>query len=380
MAFSVQNSSTKAFSVYGGTGGQGTYISPFKPRLFCGTQPPYNPFDDQIFYISGNEKSIMKNLNDRLASFLQKVHSLQSKNAELEKKIMEWCTSQTVVSHDYSGYLATIKSLQDQIQQITKSNCASEICIKNTTLAANDIRNKYEFEQYIRMSVEKDSAHSRKIMDEITLARSVLEQEYESMREERIKLEMSHEEEIVQIHEQAGGQVEVSVDAAPSTDLSETLMKIREQYEAAADKHQNDLEAWYERKISTIERKRMVETEDLEHVNTELRQLNSYFHRLQIQLETQHSMSTGHGDSIREKLAELNKILAEKSPQLQQIRENITQTKQEYDVLLEVHNNLETEINEYRLLLEAKGSDAKVTLKKIAVIKVVESCETLTQN
>lgn len=111
MPLTFKTYGTKTLSAYGG---QGTRISSSRP--FYGFSWRSNPADDLTFPISANEKAIMQNLNDRLASFIQKVNSLKTNNVELERKINEWCASHTVASHEYSEFLATIKSLQDQVR------------------------------------------------------------------------------------------------------------------------------------------------------------------------------------------------------------------------------------------------------------------------
>lgn len=116
MPLSFKTYDTKTLSVYGGARGQGTCISSSRPKLIYGSSWQSNPDDGLTFDISANEKAIMQNLNDCLASFMQKVHSLESNKAELERKIKEWCASHTVASHEHSGFLATIKSLQDQVR------------------------------------------------------------------------------------------------------------------------------------------------------------------------------------------------------------------------------------------------------------------------
>ncbi|GAA6102442.1 keratin, type I cytoskeletal 13-like isoform X2 [Tachysurus ichikawai] len=76
----------------------------------------------------------MQNLNDRMEVFIKKVQTLNSSNAELQRKTDERSASRTVESCDYS-----------------------------------------ETELSFRKTVEMDIAFSRKYMDEITLTRSTLE-------------------------------------------------------------------------------------------------------------------------------------------------------------------------------------------------------------
>ena len=62
----------------------------------------------------------MQNLNDRLASYLEKVRALEEANADLEVKIRDWYQRQSPTSpeRDYSPYFKTIDELRDKVRTL----------------------------------------------------------------------------------------------------------------------------------------------------------------------------------------------------------------------------------------------------------------------
>lgn len=107
----------QAPSVYGGAGGYGTRVSTSTNygQGFGGNFQLNITGNDVL--LTGNEKSTMQNLNDRLASYLEKVRSLEKANSLIEKQIKEWYEKNTtVIRCDYSSYLKTTEDLQKKVR------------------------------------------------------------------------------------------------------------------------------------------------------------------------------------------------------------------------------------------------------------------------
>lgn len=109
-------SSRGTMSVYGGAGGRNVRVSYASNGLGSGFDLSQALTGDSgSFSVSGNEKVTMQNLNDRLASYLEKVRSLETSNAQLERQIREWYEKQTPTVRDYSKYQKIIEDLRKKV-------------------------------------------------------------------------------------------------------------------------------------------------------------------------------------------------------------------------------------------------------------------------
>ncbi|XP_019522519.1 PREDICTED: keratin, type I cytoskeletal 15 [Hipposideros armiger] len=317
--------------------------------------------------LSGNEKITMQNLNDRLASYLDKVRALEEANTDLEVKIRDWYQKQSPASpeRDYSHYFKTIEELRDKILAAAIDNSRVILEIDNARLAADDFRLKYENELALRQSVEADINGLRRVLDELTLAKTDLEMQIESLNEELAYMKKNHEEEMREFSSQLAGQVNVEMDAAPGVDLTRVLAEMREQYETMAEKNRRDAEAWFFSKTEELNKEVASNTEMIQTSKTEITDLRRTMQGLEIELQSQLSMKAGLESSLAEtecryatQLAQIQGLISSLEAQLSELRCEMEAQNQEYKILLDIKTRLEQEITTYRNLLE--GQDARM--------------------
>ncbi|KAF6298795.1 keratin 14 [Rhinolophus ferrumequinum] len=317
--------------------------------------------------VGGSEKVTMQNLNDRLASYLDKVRALEEANADLEVKIRDWYQRQRPAeTRDYSPYFKTIEDLRNKILTATVDNANVLLQIDNARLAADDFRTKYETELNLRMSVEADTNGLRRVLDELTLARADLEMQIESLKEELAYLRKNHEEEMHSMRGQVGGDINVEMDAAPGVDLSRILNEMRDQYEKIAEKNRKDAEDWFFSKTEELNREVANNSELVQSGKSEISELRRSVQNLEIELQSQLSMKASLENSLEEtkgrycmQLSQIQDMIGSVEQQLAQLRCEMEQQNQEYKILLDVKTRLEQEIATYRRLLE--GEDAHLS-------------------
>ncbi|XP_069561117.1 keratin 94 [Brachyistius frenatus] len=311
-----------------------------------------------------NEKATMQNLNDRLASYLDKVRSLEAANSKLEVQIREYYEQKgPAAERDFSHYWAIINDLKDKIMGATIGNANILLQIDNSKLAADDFRTKFEHELMMRQSVEADIANLRRLLDQTTLTKADLEMQIEGLQDELAYLKKNHAEELAAMRSQLSGTINVEVDAAPQQDLNRVMEEIRSQYESITDKHRRDQEAWFNEKSADLNKQVAVSTEVIQTSKTEINDLRRTLQGLEIELQSQLSMKGALENTLRETEGRYSAMLGGfqntinmLEGELANVRSSIEQQGQDYKMLLDIKTRLEQEIATYRSLLETEES------------------------
>ncbi|KAF6094559.1 keratin 39 [Phyllostomus discolor] len=325
--------------------------------------------DDWGWYgegINSKEKETMQILNSRLANYLEKVRTLERENAELECKIQEECNKAlTVVCPDYLSYYATIEELQQKILCTKAENSRLVSQIDNTKLAADDLRAKYEAEVSLRQLVEADANSLQRLLNALTLSEADLEARGQSLQEELLCLKNNHEEEINSLQSQLGDRLHVEVTAAPSVDLNRVLQEMRCRYESVMEANRRDVEQWFNLQMEELNQQVVSSSQQQQSCQKEIIELRRTVNALEVERQAQHRMRDSQECMLAETearytalLTQIQGLIDHLEAQLAEIRAALARQNQEYEVLLDIRAQLESEIATYRGLLES--SDCKL--------------------
>uniref|UniRef100_A0A8C5FBP1 IF rod domain-containing protein n=1 Tax=Gadus morhua TaxID=8049 RepID=A0A8C5FBP1_GADMO len=265
-----------------------------------------------------DEKGTMQNLNDRLATYLEDVWSLENGNAELELRIREFLENKTSPgSRDYSAFFVSIADLHNKIHGAMCVDGSIYLANDNAKLAADDFKTKRENELSMRQSVEADFAGLKRVLDVLAPV----------------------------MHVSSCLIVSVEMDLGPTQDLNAVLSEIRKQYEQASAKNKKELNAWFQEKAATVKQEVAVSTE-------------TNLNRLLQSLQREHQSQLTMKGSLEGTLQETENQVTSLEEQLVNLQGDIDRQGQEYQMLLDTKTCLEMEIAEYRRLLDEAPGEA----------------------
>ncbi|KAA0715470.1 Keratin, type I cytoskeletal 18 [Triplophysa tibetana] len=351
-----RNFSSSSLSGLGQRGSMFGSISSSSIGNMANTMRPHVNINSNTF--SPDDKETMKGLNDRLAGYLSNVRLMEESNNTLEEQIKDaMMRKSNETGRDWSAYEKSITDVRNQRDGPQRP----------VVLHVNELfpAGRFESEQAMRQGVEQDLARLRKMLDDTYMSRMQLEGQVESMREELAFLKKNHEEDVANMSTQINGsQVNVHMETKNGVDLSEIITNIRTQYERAAQKSQEETEAWYQKKFENIAAEVTQNTEALQTGRTELNDRRRQIQALEIDLQTLHNMIRSLEDTLRETEARYgqevgghNNRIQQLEGELGQVRAQVEGQTAEYQALLNIKMKLEAEIATYHSLLEGVGED-----------------------
>jgi intermediate filament protein if len=409
-----QRTSTSNMSSGAGGGRTLKIVTEYGSSAVSGMSPAFSQnAASAILESREREKKEMQDLNDRLASYIEKVRFLEAQNrklaGDLEALRSRWGKDTSSIRQMYEGELQEARKVIDDTSK-AKSQVEGQIAKLQDDLA--DYRHKYEEALRLREgdkekidglltqlsdaeaeiallrrrieNMEEEVARLKKenqrLSAELQKARSDLDQEtlnridyqnqVQTLMEEIEFLRRVHDQEIKELQALAARDTTAENREFFKNELALAIRDIRNEYDQIAAQNKTDMESWYKLKVQEIHTASARQNMETGYQKEETKRLRSQLGDLRgklADLEGRNSLLEKQVQELTYQLEDDQRqyeaALNDRDAQIRKMREECQALMVELQMLLDTKQTLDAEIAIYRKMLE--GEENRTGLRQL---------------
>ncbi|NXU81056.1 K2C79 protein, partial [Oreotrochilus melanogaster] len=245
--------------------------------------------DPEFQRVRSDEKEQIKVLNNKFASFIDKVQCLERQNQALMAKweLLQQQSTRPEESRNITSFFqAYISSLERQLEMLHNQKEQLDPEAYNMLQLVEDYKKRFEDEINKRAAKEEEFVELKKELDNAYMGKMESEVRLEILKQELEFLRCLHEAELSQLQTVVGTtDVILSLDNHRELNMDGIIAEVRQEYEAIAQRSKDEVDSMYQGRYQDLQNLWVNQREQLRNSYQEIQEYLRQIQRIQQEIE-----------------------------------------------------------------------------------------------